>query len=289
MALARFMPRNAGMRVFSAMGALLHACFRRQTDKAMDNLTIAFPQTPAMLRRGIARAMYKEMGKNCYEFINLKNATKERIVGLVDRIDGLEQFDGAYRRGRGVISVTGHLGCWELMAAHMRSLGYPVSVVARRLWIRKLDRIVVGIRESYGVNTIERDAGPRLMVDVLKRGEVLGMLVDQKTTAGGMPVPFFDRPAPTPVGAAKLACMTGAMIVPMAIYMNRNGKHKIRILKPLDPEALAGSKNERIERLTLACSRAVETLIRFDPKQWIWFHDRWSSDATTEIDYAAIH
>lgn len=289
MELARILPRDRGIELFSAFGAVSANLFKESMNRAVHNLGIAFPRAPAPVRKGMARAMFKEIGKNCFDFIKLSGSSDERIRSFVDRIDGLEYFDEAVRRGRGVLSVTGHIGCWELMAACMRAHGYPVTVVARKLWLEKLNEKIIEMRRSVGVRTLDRDCNPRRMVEVLERGEVLGMLIDQNTRVGGIYVPFFDRPAHTPCGVAKLACMTGAAIVPMAIYLRRNKRHRIRILRPLQPEETAGSKEHRVEVLTRACSRAIEELIRFDPKQWIWFHDRWKSDKRAEIHYAQFN
>lgn len=241
----------------------------------MANLEIAFPDSPPMVRDAMAAAMFKTLGRNAFDFLNLKNASPEKLASFVDGVQGMECFEKAAALGRGVIVITGHIGCWELMPAYFVSLGHSVTVVARKMKVDKLNEELVGIRRSFGVTTVDRDSSPREMIRPLKRGEILGVLIDQHTSVGGAYVPFFGKPAFTPTGVAKLACLLGSPIVPMADFLGRDGKHTIRVLPAIFPPDDVSNKEVVVERLTTECSLAVEQLIRIDPKQWVWFHHRW--------------
>ena len=113
------------------------------------------------------------------------------------------------------------------------------------------------------------------------------MLIDQHTRVDGIYVPFFSRPAHTPTGVARLAQTTGAPILPMAIYMTERRRHMIRILPPIEANT-AGNREEEVARITGLCSLAIEELIRFDPKQWVWFHKRWRTPDGAEVGYALV-
>lgn len=238
-----------------------------------------------MLREGMVRAMFKNLGRNAYDFLNLEGASRERLEGLVEKVEGLDTFQRVYGQGDGVIVITGHIGCWELMPAYFAALGYKLSVVARRMKVDRLDQRLVEIRESVGVASIDRNSSPRRMIEALRRGELLGVLIDQHTSVAGMYVPFFGRPAFTPTAVAKLSIMTGAPVLPMGVFLSARGKHVVHVLPPL--VARAGlTREEAIADLTVRCSLAVEELIRIDPKQWVWFHDRWREPKPEERTYA---
>jgi KDO2-lipid IV(A) lauroyltransferase len=108
-----------------------------------------------------------------------------------------------------------------------------------------------------------------------------------------MYVPFFDRPAYTPTAVAKMALATGAAILPMGIYLGRNGRHVVHVAPPIPVDRSprdAASKDALVRALTCECSLAVERLIRLDPTQWVWFHHRWrepKEDAGAGVAYAA--
>jgi len=189
--------------------------------------------------------------------------------------------------------ITGHIGCWELMPAYFVNIGYPVSVVARRMKSEWLNAKLVAMRAAVGVTTLDRDDNPRRMFEPLRRGEILGVLIDQHTNVAGVYVPFFDRPAFTPTAVAKIALASGAAVVPMANYRGRDGRYVIRVLPAIPVPTLAQrgrSKDDAVTAITAECSLAVEQMIRLDPTQWVWFHHRWREPKpaeTAQVAYAA--
>ena len=63
----------------------------------------------------------------------------------------------------------------------------------------------MSVRARHGVASIDRDSSARALLEVLRRGESIGVLIDQHTNVAGAYVPFFDRPAyfqPTGKGCA---------------------------------------------------------------------------------------
>lgn len=285
--LARLIPRPMGLKLFSGLGGLVDRVFTKDRKRAVDNMAIAFPESSYSVRRAMTRAMFKNMGRNVYDFINLEGASADALARLVENVQGMDNFEKARQKGKGIIVITGHIGCFEIMPAYFSSLGHAVNVVARRLRDKKLNDRLVAVRASVGVRTVDRDAGAREMIRVLHRGELLGVLIDQHTDVAGVYVPFFGRPAFTPTGVAKLSCLTGASILPMAVFLNRKGKHVIHVLPPIEPPRDISNKENAIEALTAEYSLAVERLIRVDPKQWAWFHHRWREPGATNVGYAA--
>jgi len=290
--LARFLPRELGFRVFSAMGTTASRLLRKDRERAIENLALAFPDAPKPIRDSLARAMFKSLGKNFYEFLNLEGSSKQRVAGLVESIHGMEHLEAALARDAGLIVITGHIGCFELLAAYFSQQGYPLWVVGRELWEKRINEKLIRIRESMGYKTIDRDSGGKDVLRVLRDGKIVAVLIDQHTRVSGIYVPFFNRPAHTPIGVAKLAIKTGAPILPMAIYMRENGRHEVRILPVIDPPEPSGvgqdGADKQVENLTRECSHAIETLVRYDPKQWVWFHNRWRYDEKKETKHAVV-
>ena len=272
--IARLVPASMGRRLFAQLGQLAGRVAVKDNQRAVDNLGVAFPEAPVPVRRALATAMFAQLGRNAFEFLCLEGASREQVMARVSRIEGMENFLAAHGRGRGVIVITGHIGCWELLPAHFVAMGYPVTVVGRRMSIARLNRRLVDVRRGLGVTSLDRDDNPRPMFEVLARGEILGVLIDQHTRVAGTWVPFFGRLAHTPTAVAKLALATGAAIVPMGIYLERSGKHVVRV-SPEVKAANTGARESDVRAITAAASLAVEELIRLDPAQWVWFHRRW--------------
>ncbi len=240
----------------------------------MRNIRMAFPEGDALITRALARGAFAYLGRNSFDALSLEHLSREAILGLC-RIEGEEHLRVPYERGNGVLILTGHIGCWELLAAYITWKGYKVSVIARELRDGRLNDKLVGIRRRHGIVSIPRGRSAVAGYRVLRKGGILGMLIDQDIDVDGVFVPFFGVPAHTPRGAAVFALRSGASIVPMGIHLQPGGSHKITVLSELVFPPAALSKEERIDELTGRCSAAIERLIRIYPQQWVWFHDRW--------------
>jgi KDO2-lipid IV(A) lauroyltransferase len=213
------------------------------------------------------------LGKNAAEFARLKN-NKEEIKDIVE-VENLEEFDKAYQKNKGVMAITGHIGNFELLAASIASKGYNISVVGRKLYDERLDRILVDYREKLGVKNISSDAGAKKVLKALNSGEALGVLIDQDTSrVRGIFVDFFGRKAKTPVGPLILALRAGSPIVPIAIIRKNNENHKIIITKAIEKEK---NEKENVVEITQECTKRLEDFIRQNPEQWVWMHERWKS------------
>ena len=280
-ACTRVLPRRAGLSLFSFLGAVAFRAYRRDRERAIRNLGLAFPESDPMILAALARGSFMALARNAYEALRLTYLPKERILGLCS-VEGEEHLWEACHSGRGVIALTGHIGCWELLAVYFASKGYKVNVVYRDQRDKRLDEMIVGMRRRHGIASIPRGTSAVSAFRVLKRGEILAMLIDQNIDVDGVSVPFFGVPAHTPRGAAAFALRSGAPIVPLAIHLQPDGCHHITVLPALEPPPEELSEGERIDEYTQRCSLAVESLIRMYPQQWVWFHDRWRRKETID-------
>ena len=271
---ARIIPRRWGLTLFAFLGSLGFRLYRTDRERAIRNIARSFPGADALIVRAIAKGSFEALGRNALDALRLIHLPKERVLGLCT-IEGEEHLRSAIAEGNGVIGLTGHIGCWELMAAHLTAKGYKISVIARSLYDRRMDDLLVSMRRRHGIVSIPRGSSAVAGYRVLRRGEILGMLLDQDIDVDGVFVPFFGRPAHTALGAAAFALRSGAAIVPMAIHLQPGRRHHITILPRLEAPGGGMPKEVRIAELTRSCSEAIERLIRIYPQQWVWFHDRW--------------
>ena len=146
-----------------------------------------------------------------------------------------------------------------------------MTVVARSLDEPEQQEMLAGLRARFGTPTIERgeEGAVRQLLGTLRRGGALGMLIDQDSgKMEGVWVPFFGRPAFTPVGAAKIALKQQAAVVPVFIERLENGRHVVRFQAPLDLP-------EDPQEATALMTSKIEEHIRRRPEQWVWMHRRW--------------
>ncbi len=275
---------------------------------ALMQLGWALPELDDQQRARVVDRMFDGLGRSLGEMLvlDLISAELDRWV----RIEGAELLESALAGGRGVVSISGHIGNWEIMAATLALRGYPLTVVATEVKGRRLNQENVALRASVGVETILRSApgSARDLLRTLRRGGLLGLLIDQDTRVQSVTVPFFGRPARTPVGAAALALRTDAPVVGIFIHREADGRHLIKILDPQLPPRplrdgaarpgaatddadgddrgpLRASSHREIWQVeaTAVMTRLIERQIRNHPESWVWWHRRWGLDDAVPI------
>ena len=190
--------------------------------------------------------------------------------------DGQAVVEAAYAQGKGVVFLTPHMGCFEViaqaLAARYAQDHGPLTVLfrpARQPW---LAAVMDGARERPGLETAPTTlAGVRQMIKALRKGHAVGLLPDQVPPEGmGVWAPFFGRPAYTMTLAARLAQQTGA--VPVLVWGERlSGGRGFKLRFHAMPEPLS---NE-LEAAVLQINQAMERLIREDPSQYLWGYARY--------------
>lgn len=265
----RALPWFAAQALGRGLGRLGWAFSRRDRSRALEHLALAFPEAAPAERERLARASFVHLGATLGEVLWLFT----RSCGAVSRqvsITGLEPVAALRAAGRPILFVTGHCGNWELLAAAWSCRFGPVTVVARGLDEAPLQRLLAGFRGRFGIRTVERgEAGAaRELLRTLRGGGALAMLIDQDTRVEGVWVPFFGRPAYTPVGAARLALRRDVAVVPVFDERLPDGSHRARLEAPLE---LPDDETEATALMT----RAIEAQVRRVPEQWVWMHRRW--------------
>jgi len=278
--LLNFLPRNTAISIGGFLGGLAYFIIADARKRTLSNLRLAFAKEKEEKElRSLALRVFRNLGKNVADAVRLKNMKWEDIDRITD-IDGLEHFDQAYKQGKGVIALTGHIGNFELLAAWFSLKGYKVSVIGREVYDPRLDRLLVENREKVGLENISTTAGVKPVLRALKSGRALGVLADQDSSrVRGVFVDFFGKPARTPVGPILLPYTTGSPIIPMAIVRQDRNRYRI-IVKPEVQLVFSEDREGDIVEVTQRCAKALESIIRDYPDQWLWMHDRWKSRPT---------
>jgi KDO2-lipid IV(A) lauroyltransferase len=225
----------------------------------------------------VIRPLYRNLGFHLAEFCLMSRYTPESTRELV-RYEGLEHFQAAKERGRGVLVVTGHLGLWELSSFYHSLMGYPMSMVIRRLDNPLVDRMVNGIRCLHGNTVLHKDDFARGLLGAMRRGETVGILMDTNMTPPqGVFVNFFGTPACTASGLARVAMRTEAAILPgFLTWREEEQKYVLEFGECLEFVRTDDDEQDIITN-TQICTTAIERWIRRFPEQWLWVHRRWKT------------
>jgi len=277
LALANLPPLRWRTWFFERLGEVLYVIDGRHRRIAMRNLAIAFPGKSEGERRKIAFAAFRNLGRVLGEFFAIPGLHKGNIKDFA-RLEGLENFQKAREKGKGVIFLTAHFGNWEWMAASFPLFtDFPVSVVFRPLDNAFFNRIVEHLRSRTGNNGIAKDKSMGRILRLLKGGGTLGILLDQNVSwQEGVFVKYFDEWACTNEGLALLALRTGAAVLPVFNVRQSDGRYAIRI-EPEIPLIRTGEKEADVQKNTQLFTEAIERYVREYPDHWLWIHQRWKT------------
>jgi KDO2-lipid IV(A) lauroyltransferase len=272
-ALPRLLARAAGISL-AWMVYLLHIRLR---SVGMRNLALALPEKSRRERARILRGEFTSLGRQLAEVCLFPRYTLDN-VGRVVVYDGFENYERAFARGKGVLFLTAHLGGWELSAFVHSMHGHWMHVVMRPMDNVYLDALIRRYRTMHGNQAVSKDESVRGLLSAMKKGEVVGILMDTNMTPPqGIFVDFFGLPACTASGLARIALRTDAAVVPtFTIWDPALRKYRLRfdppvnLIKTGDDEADANAN-------TALFTKVIEDYVRRYPDQWLWVHRRWKT------------
>ncbi len=244
-----------------------------RTRVAERNLRHAFPdRSPAEIAT-IVRAMWDNLGRVAAEFPHLGEIDVYAPDGRVELV-GAENVDRLREDGDGGIFFSAHLGNWEIGSLAATQNGVPLTHVYRAANNPFIERVLRRYRAPIG--GVHHPKGPgaaKQLVAALRRGEHLGMLVDQKLS-DGIPVPFFGRDAMTTSAAAQLALKFGCPLVPARVERLEGARFRLTLYPPMELPSSGDRRADVVETMRRV-NALFEGWIRARPEQWLWIHRRW--------------
>ena len=271
------LPRRPARRIGAMIGALAFLALPRLRRVGYSNLQIALPNLSQAEHAAILRAEYRSLGWQLAEFCQMRKYTPANTSGFI-RYDGLSHYLAARDAGQGVLILTGHLGAWELSSYYHSLMGYPMSMVIRRLDNELVDRLVNDIRCQHGNKVVHKDDFARGLISAMRQGETVGILMDTNMTPPqGVFVDFFGTVACTASGMARVALKTGAAVLPgFLLWEESSQSYVLHFGRQL--ELVRSEDNEAdIVANTALFTHVLEGYIRQYPEQWLWLHRRWKT------------
>ena len=274
----RRLPLGLAQRTGDAFGSLAFRFAKKERHKALLSLARAFPEKSDAERLALARACFRHLGRTAFEAAVAERLSDAQFDALVEvPLEVRELLRAAHRRGKGIVALTGHVGHWELLGWAFARQGIPLHVIAQQNVDTRLTQLAVDFRAKGNVHTVLRGTpGAAVgMLRALRRGDALGLLIDQDTRVQSVCVPFFGTRASTPRAPADLTLRTGAATV--AVFLQRAPDGRYRMSGQELDVPCSGDGEADVLELTRAYSAAIEAAIRRHPEQWVWMHQRWKT------------
>ncbi|APJ03917.1 lysophospholipid acyltransferase family protein [Silvanigrella aquatica] len=241
----------------------------------LKNLNIAFGETKSLQEK------IKIGRKSTISFLQtaLELFTAKKLFARTKFILNNENIaNELFSQNLGIYTLCIHMGNWEYLC-HIGSVKFaPVHVVVKPIGKGTLAKWVEDMRSSIGYRLIDRksvETPTTQIFNALSKQEVIGFIVDQKRPRGEV-VPFFGKDASTNNSLAKLWLRKKAPIIPVIIKRTKIDTHEITFL----PEfKMTEDKNlsfeENVTQNTIQMNLLVEEMIRQNPEEYFWMHNRW--------------
>ncbi|MCK5306155.1 MAG: lysophospholipid acyltransferase family protein [Candidatus Omnitrophica bacterium] len=221
----------------------------------------------------LTKEVYINFGKYLVEFFSFSKIDKEFIAKKV-KIKGLEIIDGVAKEGKGLISLSAHIGNWELGAAVISALGYPVSALTLEHRARGVNEFFNKKRALNGISVIHTGMAVKECFQALKDKRILASIGDKDYFGGGLKMRFFGKNTLMPKGSAVFSYRTQSPIVPVFLTREPDNSFILNFKEPIRPNL---SQDEEIEvpimmRKTIDI---IEEQIKKHLTQWLMFHKIW--------------
>lgn len=246
---------------------------------ALRNLQLVFgAHLTSGQRQKLARQSFENFGATIAEMLCWTPEWMEKHVRFEAPPECFELYDKLQQQGTGVILVTAHLGNFELIGAwgHVHLPKWRTTVVYRPADNWRVEHLIERIRGRYlGTQKVTRGYGGTLaLLDTLRRGDSVGLLIDQNTARGGVFVDFLGFPASTAPGAAALALQTGCPVILVMSVREPSGDHRIIFHRPFDLIRTGDWRRDLVAN-TQQYTQAIEQYVLAYPEQYFWMHPRW--------------
>ncbi len=271
------LPRPLARGFAISLARIVYLLHVRLRHVGMRNLAMVFPEKTEAERARILRGEFTSLGRQLAELCRFPKYNAQNVDEVVV-YDGLENYERAYARGKGVLFLTAHFGGWELSAFAHSLHGHWVNIVMRPMDNPYLDRMLERYRTMHGNKTVAKDDFVRGLLAAMKAGETVGILMDTNMTPPqGVFVDFFGIPACTASGLARIALRTDSAVVPgFTIWDEAQGKYRLRFDPALEL-IRTGDQEADIIANTQMFTKVIEDYVRKYPEQWLWVHRRWKT------------
>ena len=190
---------------------------------------------------------------------------------------------------RGLIVLNCHVGCWQVAMSAFRFLKTPVSVVMHQgqadidpRWFSESGR-----EAPFAIIDPNQPMGGILqMIQVLKEGQVLGIMADRVfgSDPNTLEVPFMKAPVRFPVSPYRLASMQGSPIAVVFSYKSGYSTYCIEIARVIRvPEGL-GRSNQAYRAYLMEFVKTLEDFVEAHPWQFFNFHNMWEDCSPVPTD-----
>ncbi len=270
------LPLGVVARLGRVLGAVAYWVDARHRRVAKRNLAACFPEKPVAEVTALARENFRRIGEGfacAVKTAGMDNAGVREVLELV----GAEKLPRAADGGLppSMVGAVGHFGNFEMLARTGLFLpGYQIATTFRGLRQPGLTTVLQSMREKSGCLYFERRTDAAALKAAMHQpGMFLGLHADQHAGDRGTRLPFFGRDCSTSLAPGVFALRYDCPLITAACFRVGLGRWRIELGDEI-PTRVNGQPRPT-EEIAAEVNRAFEAIIRRDPANWFWVHNRW--------------
>src|ERR1700733_1123955 len=242
-------------------------------------------ETDGQALRAASRGVMRNYARCWLEIFRLPVMPVERLVGgMHDPNGAAEKILRLAAEGNGLVIALPHMGNWDQAGAWINTSGAgSFTTVMERLKPESLYERFVTFREGLGMEVLPASGGVRpfgILAQRLRAGKIVILPADRDVTGSGIEVDFFGEKAKMMAGPAALAVLTGAALLPAALWFEDDG-WGVHVGAEIKPPA-GGTRSEQIAAMMQDIASFFEQGIREHPHDWLMLQKVFVADLDPE-------
>lgn len=265
---------------------------RRGRSRSLENLRIVYnrctgdegtvkfdpdfaPYNPTRAEELIIRCSYRNMARTIGHIFWTFRKAARRAAAVGELSPECKEFLSV---NRPAITVSAHMGCWEILSQLAFLEGHEMISVAKKIGTNGMTRMLMRARKSIGQEIVGADGAFKPLMAGIKAGKSLGLLVDQAVQPkhGGIFVRFFGKPISVSSAPAFFAIKTKQPIIVAWSRPLKNLHYRCERISIYEPDG------HSIWELTQSITRDLERIIRRHPSCWVLNYNFFSNVPTPE-------
>jgi len=259
------------------LGRLLWKFDNRGRERALDNLKRSFPDKDDEWIKQTGIRSFESLVMTAVDVIFLPKLVHKENWRQYSSFKNAERVKWMMAEHKTLLLVTGHYGNFEIVGYMLGEFGFDIYSIARPFDNKFLSKYLYDVRQRKGQKIIDKKGAAEQMEQIVKQGSTLGFVADQNAGKKGVFVDFFGRKASSYKSIGLLAIQYN---LPVAVGVSRRVGDRfffeIEAARLIMPEEWK-DKEDPLHWITQEYTRIFEDLIRKDPTQYWWIHNRWKT------------
>lgn len=240
------------------------------------NLKLCFPDFTVKERHTLAKKNFISLGIALMESAMAWLASQKQLRTLYT-LHGYEYIEKAFLQGKGILLITPHFTCVELVA-RLISLEENFGIFYRahkKPWLANIQSYFRKKYFKYGIQSNQIS----LLLQTLQKNKAIWYAYDiDDSGKRSLFVPFFGIPTASLTTVTDIARLSGAAIIPMHYFRCDDSlTYEIHFSPPLNHFPMGDKLKDATQLNTI-----LEEMIRKKPEQYVWQYKRFKTRSRGE-------